>query len=97
MTSASISMYDKSMLNYERHKKIKRKKKSNREQRYAWHVVSCVAEKKQEEKKYDWFCSSYMYSLSIMSNTRLCHCCFSAMRKKKERDIYIHIYIHELL
>jgi hypothetical protein len=30
MTNASISMYDKSMLKYKRHEKIKRKKKRNR-------------------------------------------------------------------
>jgi hypothetical protein len=58
-------------------------------------VVSCVAEKKQEGKKNDWFCSSYMYSLSIMSNTRLCHCCFSVMRKKNKNETQTLINIRE--
>jgi len=39
------------MLKYKRHMKNKEKEKEIREQRYAWHVVSCVAEKNNKKKK----------------------------------------------
>ena len=38
------------------------------------------------EKESDRFCSSLMCCFSIMSNTRLCHCCFSAIRNEEKNE-----------
>jgi hypothetical protein len=55
----------------DRHKKKKTRKETKNKQRYVWHVVSCVAEKKHRKKERTiGSVPLHIHFSSIMSRTR---------------------------
>lgn len=74
-----------------RHNKKNEERKKNK-QRYVWHVVSCVTEKKHEKKREnDWFCS-LPYSFFVDNVTHaLCHYRKTSMKRriKKVKDLKV--------